>query len=125
MEDSKNQGLVQIALRISPDLRERIKRAADINRRSVNAELTAVLEDKYPGEPGHEIISAALNNMLDMMIARGQDDWHLYVVHVANWHGLPVERFRRDLDDGRLTMTYTAPSGRRTSASVELEKAQD
>ena len=46
--DRKPQGTVQIALRISPSLRERIKFAADENNRSVNSELVATLEEKYP-----------------------------------------------------------------------------
>ena len=46
--DQGPKATVQIALRISPELRERIKRAADDNNRSVNSELTAALEQKYP-----------------------------------------------------------------------------
>lgn len=41
-------GQVQIALRIAPELRGRIKEAADRNNRSVNSELTATLEAAYP-----------------------------------------------------------------------------
>ncbi|ATQ56211.1 Arc family DNA-binding protein [Paracoccus yeei] len=47
-DDTKPQGTVQIALRISPDLRERVKAAAEANNRSVNSELTAALEERYP-----------------------------------------------------------------------------
>lgn len=55
MSDEKmEQGTVQIALRIAPDLRERIKQAADANNRSVNKELTATLEEKYPA-PRYDI----------------------------------------------------------------------
>lgn len=46
--DSRSSGTVQIALRISPDLRERIKATAEANNRSVNSELTATLEEQYP-----------------------------------------------------------------------------
>ena len=47
-DDGTDQGTVQIALRIAPDLRERIKAAAEANNRSVNKELTATLEERYP-----------------------------------------------------------------------------
>lgn len=46
--DRSPKGTVQIALRISPELRERIKLEADENNRSVNSELTATLEERYP-----------------------------------------------------------------------------
>ncbi|NDV52157.1 Arc family DNA-binding protein [Salipiger sp. PrR003] len=39
---------VQIALRITAGLRNRIKAAAAENNRSVNSELVATLEEKYP-----------------------------------------------------------------------------
>lgn len=50
MTTNPPQGTVQIALRIRPDLRERIKAHAEFNGRSVNAELTATLEKHYPSE---------------------------------------------------------------------------
>lgn len=48
MPDQAPKATVQIALRISPDLRKRVKLAADSNNRSVNSELTATLEEAYP-----------------------------------------------------------------------------
>lgn len=52
MDDEIDKGLVQIALRIPPALRERIKAAAEANNRSVNKELTNALEDRYPEPKG-------------------------------------------------------------------------
>ncbi|MEB3419896.1 Arc family DNA-binding protein [Salipiger marinus] len=46
--DRAQMPTVQIALRISPSLRNRIKAAATENNRSVNSELSATLEEKYP-----------------------------------------------------------------------------
>lgn len=57
MNETTPQGTVQIALRISPSLRERIKAAAEVNKRSVNSELTATLERAYPDE---DAVRAAL-----------------------------------------------------------------
>lgn len=42
------QGAVQIALRLQPDLRDRIKLAAEQNGRSINSEIIAALEDAFP-----------------------------------------------------------------------------
>ncbi|MTD99266.1 Arc family DNA-binding protein [Paracoccus sp. YIM 132242] len=38
----------QVNIRMPDDLRDRIKAAADANNRSMNAEIVAALEDKFP-----------------------------------------------------------------------------
>lgn len=40
--------LDQFVLRLPDGMRDRIKRAAEINNRSMNAEIVATLEEKYP-----------------------------------------------------------------------------
>lgn len=72
-QDSKPQGTVQIALRISPDLRERVKVAADANNRSVNSELTATLEEKYPS-PREDMELSTLAAWLDYVRKGGPED---------------------------------------------------
>lgn len=42
------RGADQVSLRLPPGLRERIKEAADRNGRSMNAEIIALLEERYP-----------------------------------------------------------------------------
>lgn len=42
------RGSDQFQIRLPPGMRERIKIAADANNRSMNAEIVATLEDKYP-----------------------------------------------------------------------------
>lgn len=66
-EEKGEQGTVQIALRIAPDLRERIKSAAEANNRSVNKELIATLEEKYPAPlPSHrDILVMALDFLME------------------------------------------------------------
>ena len=56
--DQNAKGTVQIALRISPQLRERIKSAAETNNRSVNSELTATLEEAYPEPVPQDVLDA-------------------------------------------------------------------
>ncbi len=55
-------GTVQIALRLAPDLRDRIKAAADRNGRSVNSELIATLEEQYPAP----MEAMSVSEMLDL-----------------------------------------------------------
>lgn len=67
-DDAKPQGTVQIALRISPDLRARVKAAADANNRSVNSELTVALEERYPPPiPSEEDLAAALERSKEIL----------------------------------------------------------
>ncbi|MES2844861.1 MAG: Arc family DNA-binding protein [Pseudomonadota bacterium] len=47
-EGKPGRGSDQFALRLPDGMRERIKRAADVNGRSMNAEIVATLEVKYP-----------------------------------------------------------------------------
>ncbi|WP_420344500.1 Arc family DNA-binding protein [Paenirhodobacter sp.] len=68
MSDQRSdQGTVQIALRISPDLRDRIRSAASMNNRSVNSELTAALEEKYPDNNAVEILRRSLEEMASVI----------------------------------------------------------
>ncbi|MFV0303426.1 MAG: Arc family DNA-binding protein [Paracoccus sp. (in: a-proteobacteria)] len=45
--------LAPFGLRMQPDLKDRIKATAEANNRSMNAEIVATLEEKYP-KPKHE-----------------------------------------------------------------------
>lgn len=65
--DQTGKGTVQIALRISPGLRERIKSAAEANSRSVNSELTATLEDKYPPDLSAEKLKALVDSAANLL----------------------------------------------------------
>lgn len=49
MAASKREDLGQIVIRPPAGMRERIKAAAEANNRSMNAEIVATLEEKYPG----------------------------------------------------------------------------
>lgn len=69
MGADNDQGTVQIALRISPSLRERIKAAADANNRSVNKELTTALEERYP--PDQDLTFGKLQRLLDTLWRQG------------------------------------------------------
>lgn len=72
-DDGKQFGTVQIALRISPELRERVKRAADANNRSVNSELTATLEEKYPA-PQKDMIESLMREQEELYTELMRED---------------------------------------------------
>nr|WP_111300346.1 Arc family DNA-binding protein [Paracoccus saliphilus] len=49
------RGAEQYTVRFPDGLRDRIKAAADANNRSMNAEIVATLEEKYPAPAVHEV----------------------------------------------------------------------
>lgn len=53
----------KFALRLPDGMRDRIKAAAESNNRSMNAEIVAALQEKYP-EPTVDNIKAALTTLL-------------------------------------------------------------
>lgn len=52
MTDSAPKQEAPYGLRMPPDLKERVKAAAAGNNRSMNAEIVATLEEKYPAPKG-------------------------------------------------------------------------
>lgn len=48
MNDSPSQQLEKFIIRLPDGMRERIKAAADANNRSMNAEIVATLDERYP-----------------------------------------------------------------------------
>ncbi len=60
-------------LRLPTGMRDRIKAAADSNNRSMNAEIVAALEEKYPG-PQNNLELATLASWLDYVQSGGPED---------------------------------------------------
>lgn len=58
------RGADQYTVRFPDGLRDRIKAAADENNRSMNAEIVATLEEKYPPD---DPIKALLNSAAEVM----------------------------------------------------------
>jgi len=48
-----------------PDLKARVKAAAEANNRSMNAEIVATLEEKYPAPRPSQELAAALREIID------------------------------------------------------------
>ncbi len=93
---------VQIALRISPELRDRIKIAAMTNNRSVNSELTAILEENYPPPKESNPLRVAFHLLYQLM------DW----VQEADDEAEEEERISRANDilraqDAGVTMKFS------------------
>lgn len=68
MREISDQGCVQIALRISPGLRDRIKAAAKSNGRSVNRELVATLDREYPSDAVEAALTIAVRHLKEIGI---------------------------------------------------------
>lgn len=117
-EEKADQGTVQIALRISPSLRERIKAAADANHRSVNGELTAALEYAYPAPRAQSAAADAVSKMLDGIIGLPSDEWDDVIARVATEYGLNPRHFTATDDERFLSVNYEPEIGRRRGAHM-------
>lgn len=62
---------VQVNFRMPADLRDRIKQAADRNNRSMNAEIVATLEEKYPA-PVENAFQAVWDAAFNLGMLRAQ-----------------------------------------------------
>ncbi len=60
------RGSDQFMVRLPEGMRERIKRAADRNGRSMNAEVVATLEHTYPPEPSMEELISRVHHAIEM-----------------------------------------------------------
>lgn len=98
-------------LRMPPDLKARVKAAAEANNRSMNAEIVALLEERFPAPPTKEAISTALLRMLETIVGREERDWDRTVALMAQKIGLEPSRFRPGRDETSVFISYTPPSG--------------
>ena len=75
MAVSKREDLGQIVIRPPAGMRERIKAAAEANNRSMNAEIVATLEEKYPAPPdvGFDVELTAMSDWLEYIDAAPND----------------------------------------------------
>lgn len=65
-QDTPSRKLDQYIVRFPDGLRDRIKAAAEENKRSMNAEIVATLEEKYPapqGDPVRELLELIENEL--------------------------------------------------------------
>lgn len=69
MTKSKREDLGQIVIRPPAGMRDRIKAAAEANNRSMNAEIVATLEEKYPepAPPDFETEMATMTEWLNFI----------------------------------------------------------
>jgi len=61
--------IAPFGVRMPPDLKERVQAAAKANSRSMNAEIVATLEEKYP-RPSPDDLAAMLLTFLEYSAAR-------------------------------------------------------
>lgn len=63
MSDAPSQSQDKFIVRLPYGMRDRIKAAAEANRRSMNAEVVAALEDKFPSDTDLGGVSYALTSL--------------------------------------------------------------
>lgn len=73
--------IAPFGVRMPPDLKERVAAAAKANNRSMNAEIVAVLEEKYPAYEGLDLFE--LGRITDH-ICKAEDDDVPALVEYAN-----------------------------------------
>ena len=73
VQDSPSRRQDQFIIRLPDGMRERIRQAADQNNRSMNAEIVATLEEKYP-EPSHWASLAKALEARDRTLAKMSSD---------------------------------------------------
>ncbi len=66
--DYPSRKMEQFVVRLPDGMRKRIKAAADANSRSMNAEIVATLEEKYPPVPSRD--EEIMSMMADLMRAQ-------------------------------------------------------
>lgn len=109
--ETTQKATVQIALRISPELRERVKLAAELNNRSVNSELTATLEKKYPEKVSAEKLKTLIANssrLLDALDKIPGDKHDVYSESTAVLRDHLKQAVEATLDDTERQAVYDA-----------------
>ena len=69
VQDSPSRRQDQFIVRLPDGMRERIRHVADQNNRSMNAEIVATLEEKYP-EPSHWVSLAKVLEARNRTLAK-------------------------------------------------------
>lgn len=98
-------------LRLPDGMRDRIKAAAEANNRSMNAEIVATLEDKYPEPVDREAIMKVMRQMLDWLLENPNPDyWQGDVSRDATRHGLNPEHFTLEAEGDYASVSYHDPA---------------
>ncbi len=70
VQDTPSRYLDKIVVRLPDGLKERIKAAADANKRSVNQELVSTLEAAYPEPDPHELAMSMFTMLTELVQLR-------------------------------------------------------
>lgn len=88
---------------MQPDLKDRIKASAESNNRSMNAEIVATLEEKYPAPIARGISAADFYKLAkDLAEDDSEEGWRRFEEAIGEYGG-KVERSR----DGSLDIKFT------------------
>lgn len=92
-QESESRSLDKVIVRLPDGMRDRIKAAADANNRSMNAEIVAALEEKYPA-PTPDDRFAELVEWLSRQDAAAQRRFMIDYLSQANLSEADIEKFR-------------------------------
>ncbi|WP_104018438.1 Arc family DNA-binding protein [Roseovarius nitratireducens] len=97
MSDSAPKQEPPYGLRMPPDLKDRVKAAAKANNRSMNAEIVATLEEKYPAPRLSERDEALIQFMLENV---PKDEVEAFVTDILKRRGISDDDIRDGLIPG-------------------------
>lgn len=96
-QESESRSLDKVIVRLPDGMRDRIKSAAEANNRSMNAEIVATLEEKYP---------APKKNPMDPI------SWMWAILKApADKQDAMLNRANRDLEGSGVTLRLSEPDG--------------
>lgn len=84
MADAPSQTQDKFIVRLPDGMRERIKRAADVNNRSMNAEIVATLEEAYPAPKTIPVGVLEMAEYLTLIESAKSDDERAVLLASAN-----------------------------------------
>lgn len=98
-QKSDSRDLDKVIVRLPDGMRDRIKAAAEMNQRSMNAEIVAVLAEHFPTERTVDLIVDTINHYMKQMAAEPDPDrrerWAAQI-------GISVGELRKLAANGRL-----------------------
>ncbi len=84
MNDYPSRKMDQFVVRFPDGMRERIRAAAEANNRSMNAEIVATLEEKYPAPTLEAVSFADIYPLMDKIASGADDEEQESLLKIAN-----------------------------------------
>lgn len=114
--------LDQFVVRLPDGMRDRIKHAAELNNRSMNAEIVATLEERYPAAPPSEVINGVMGRILNSILRSIGDEEAIAedIIFFAEYENIDPAAFSYELKPGWVTVRYTPSVGAMRTLASEI-----